>query len=470
MRCKILVIAVVCIASAAPAGTLVTIEGKRYEGNLKKTQEGWNVTAADGSVVAVPGNRVKAIELTSVGTNGGAERLASLRRSVEALDDIPKIIERYRRFIEQMRDPSILEEANKDLAGWQERLNKSLVKVGKDWMTVEERKQRTVETIGQVTQARELIKTGRVKDADAALLQVLERDPGNLSAFYLQGVIALRQDKLPDAKRLLTSVQQSLGDHAPTLANLAIINARQKQWTAACNMLEQSLGAAPGVQLLVDNAAELLNALPDDQKKTAAVQKLLRRFTEQDANLQTRMAEKQLYRWGATWVDRPTRDKLAEAEIEVKKRQDDLQGDFDLTQGRITRIDSQIEENNRTMQEIASSSFTRLADGRYVQMPMPSSYYEIERENNKLRSERQEMVKRLEALRDGAKRSTQLLPVPKYTGVLRPIEEDGVPIVIPAGVQIDIPATSQPAAEPGTAPAGDSPPVIIKIGPADAEG
>ncbi len=468
MSVKKLLIGLVFFTSIADAGIIVTIEGRRYEGDLKKTNDGWNVTASDGTVTQVPSNRVKTIELTSSSSIGSMEKLYSLRRSVEAVDDINKIIERYKRFIEQIRDQNTIDEANKDLALWQERLNKSLVKSGKEWITVEQRQERAVESINKIIETRDLIKSGRLVDAGKRLSEIQQIEPGNLSALYLQGVLSMKQEKLGDAKKYFSQVQQSLTDHSPTLMNLAIINARQKQWSLAAGQVELSMVSSPAVQILVDNAAELYNALPDDIKKSAAGQKLSRRFAEQDELLQSRMAEKQLYRWGAKWVDRPTREKLAQAEDEVKKKIDELQVDFDTAQNRISRIDTQISDNLSSMSAMESASYTRLSDGRYIQLPLPSSYYDLERDNSRLKVEKQEKIKYLDSLRDTAKRVRDQLPTPKYSGILHPIEEDGVPIVIPAGVNVDLP-TTQPAEKSPPPTTQSEEKMIIKIGPAEEE-
>ncbi len=453
------------LATLACAGVVVTNDGQRVEGELKKTPDGWRVTLPDGSTKDVASANVKVIELTSSGGGSQMERLQSLRRSVEASEDVPKIIERYRRFIEQAKEKPVIDEALADLNTWQDRQTRGLVKTGKRWMTPAEKKDLAIAIIGRADEARMLIKAAQTRDAQAAVDAILEDDPDNLSALYLQGVLLQKQEKYPEARKSFETVRTAIPDHAPTLHNLAVLSFKQKQWGPACTLLDQALAAAPNVQPLVDAAAELLNALPDDQKKSASAQKLAKRFAEQDQALQKVMLDKQMYRWGAKWVDKSTNDNLIEADRGVKKRLDELQGDFDLTQGRIERNEVEITQNERTLREIEGRSYVRTGDGSYVRVPYPPAYYDIQRDINRLRSERQEMVLRLDSLRDAAKRAQAELPVPKYSGVVSAIGEDGVPIVVPEGVDLSTARPKPPATQP--VPQSPAPPPIIRIGPSN---
>jgi chromosome segregation ATPase len=219
------------------------------------------------------------------------------------------------------------------------------------------------------------------------------------------------------------------------------------------------MAAAPNVQQIVDAAAELLQLVPDNKDDSPATKALAARFAEQDAAVAKQMQNKQMYRWGATWVDKANYDRLAEADKAAKEKIDKLQSDFDLTQNRIAAIETQIRENEATLREIEARSYTRTADGSTIRLPLPQAYYELKNNNAALVGERKEMQARLDTLRTAAKRAVNDFPVPKYTGVLTPIGEDGVPVILPAGVEPPGPA-SRPATKPATVP-----PAVIRIGP-----
>ena len=55
--------------------------------------------------------------------------------------------------------------------------------------------------------------------------------------------------------------------------------------------------AAPVSREILDNVAEALNALPENQRKGPVVAKVVRHFKEQDDDLQKKMAERGLVRW-----------------------------------------------------------------------------------------------------------------------------------------------------------------------------
>lgn len=477
-RClsSLAIIPVLALGVAARGDVIITNDGQRIEGEIKRVSDGWQVTPADGKPVVISGTKIKSIELSNATMNGGGrsiEGLQSLRRSVEHSTDIDKIIERYATFIEQAKDEQIKAEAKKDLAVWADRRDRKLIKVGRRWVTAEEQRQIAIVTLQKIEDARQLIKTGKSKDAEKLLAGILADEPANVSALYLSGVVRAKDGNYAEAKKQFAALQQVIPDHPPTLLNLAVIQMRQKQWGPAAAAMEQALAAAPNVQFLIDQSAELANLLPEDQQKTPAAQKLARRFAEQDAKLQTTMLKRDMYRWGATWVDKATYDKLLAVEVEVKKKLAELEGDFTLTQNRITAIDQQVADNQRSMRDIEQRSYTRTADGTLIRVPYPSAYYDMQREVTRLRGERGEMSARLDTLRAAAKKVQADYPVPKYTGVLRMIEEDGVPILMPEEpAPPKNPAALPPLAPPATLPspatqpsATDSPPPIIRIGP-----
>src|SRR5438552_3360847 len=115
----LLVVLVLC----TPAfGDVVHLkDGSRLDGDVKKGSAGYVVTLSDGKVQVVAPDQVKSIELAATpgSPDAAKEKLASLRRSVEYLDDVKKIIEKYQRFIEQNAGTSIETDARKDLATWQ---------------------------------------------------------------------------------------------------------------------------------------------------------------------------------------------------------------------------------------------------------------------------------------------------------------------------------------------------------------
>jgi hypothetical protein len=127
---------IVCLLAllATPLGAEVVhlTDGTSLEGDLRRVSDGWLVTSADGKTTVVTAAQVKSIELRKTGgsTDAADLGLGSLRRAVANQSDINRIIERYQGFIAHNPGAPAATEAEQDLAIWQDRLDKGLVKAG----------------------------------------------------------------------------------------------------------------------------------------------------------------------------------------------------------------------------------------------------------------------------------------------------------------------------------------------------
>jgi len=427
-------------------------DGTRLEGDVKRGRDGLVVTDAKGKVTVVAPERVKSIEVkptAKAGADAGAEKLFSLRRSVENVGSVGDVIERYKRFIEQNTGTPIAKEAEKDLAVWQERLAKKLVKVGGKWLTPEEMTAMRDQSFAVASEARELIKDGRIKEAEAVLAKALAVDPANASAQYLRGVLEFRAGRMPAARKAFEAVDDQVPNHAPTLNNLAVVLSRQNQHAASLGMYDKAMEAAPMDRDILNNVAEALYALPDESKKAQIVQRAAKRFIEQDAAMQEEMRKVGQYRWGSTWVDQSKLDELKEAEGKVKGRLDQLATEFDAAQARVQTLNQEIDANVREMRRLESRRYSTI-DGRPTQANLPARYYDLEADNEKLADERKQQEAKLQQLRAAAKEVQKQFPTPKYTGTQKVIETEGTPAVFPG-------ETREPATQPGAANAATAP-------------
>ncbi|HEY8665236.1 MAG TPA: tetratricopeptide repeat protein [Tepidisphaeraceae bacterium] len=449
-KCIILVLLMAC---GAMADTVVLTDGSSMQGDVKRMGEEYRVTDAAGKVTMVPADKVRSLEMgkaVASDPDKAVESLFSLRRSLEAIGDVKLALERYGKFLEQYGKTPAAEEARKDMAAWQERMDQGLVKYGASWVTPAERGQLQEKSRAVVEQARGLMKEGRLKDADALLVQVLADDPRNVPALYLRGVLQFRQEQLPGARKNFEGVIASLPDHAATLNNLAVILWRQNQVGGALSYYDQAMVAAPNRREILDNVAEALNALPGEYKDSSTLKRILRHFTEQDKALQEAMARTGYYRWGGTWVNQKQLDELKAVEKEIKGQLDGLAKDFDDAKAKIEKIEDDIAANNRAIAQIEATSKYRLPDGSTAQAAYPPSYYQMKRDNDQLAQKRAGEIRKLDQLRAQAKAVQQKFPVPKFTGVQRVIESEGTPVMPPAKGEAP---TSRPATRPTAASA-----------------
>lgn len=434
------------IWSSVLGDVIIRRDGTRLEGSIKKIESGWQVTSADGKVTQVPASDVKSIELGSraPATQAASADLASLRRSVEALNDLGQIIERYERFIGITKDPTIVEEAKKDLAAWQDRQARGLVKQGGNWVTPEEADKLREGALGLAENAREMLRLGRIGEAESAIQQALAADPANPAALYLRGVMLYRADKLVDSRKAFESSNAGVPSHAPILNNLAVILWRQNAQGGALNFYDQAMQAQPVNKFILDNVAEALGTMPEDMRKGQATQRVVRRFTEQDTILQKQLAPQGWYRWGSTWVDQKQLDELKAAEKEINDKVAKLDEEYKNNERRLVEIDERIASNERAMWDLESRSVWRDRDGKIHRYPLPSYYYDLKRENENLRIEQQSIQRRFGELREAARRTRQQLPAPRFTGVMQIVGVEGTPLLAP------------PAAPPATAPSETS--------------
>jgi Flp pilus assembly protein TadD len=427
------------LAGAASAGVIVLKDDTRLEGDVKRTPDGWTITTTDGSVQNVAPDAVKSIELGSSQKSGqSAEGLASLRRSVEALGDINQIIDRYQHFIANAKDAQVLADAQSDLSTWQQRKDQGLIKHGNKWIAPEDAATLAANASAAAEQSRDLIRQNRMKDADALLQQALSDDPTNPSVLYLRGVVLFRQEKLVDARKSFEGANTTEPGNAPTLNNLAVVLWRQNQQPGAMNFYDQAMLASPVNKFILDNVAEALGTMPDDLKKSPAVARALRRFTEQDTLLQQQMAAQGQYRWGSTWVDQKKLDELKIAEKQVHEKMAAMQNDFDQTKARITELDSEMQQNQQIMNDLQVTAVVRDAKGNIIYAPLPQSYYDLQAKNNQLKSEQDSLRSKMASLQDQAKHIQQDIPVPQFTGVQQIVGVEGMPQM----------STTQPTSQP----------------------
>ena len=426
----------------ASGDVLYLNDGSTLVGDIKFVNEGerrgYRVTDADGAERFVPQEDVQRIVMgrnepaaTRPGTFREQGRLDSLRRSVQNLTDLPAIIGKYENFLQQVEDGPVADEAKKELAIWSDRLDRGLVKLGGEWVTTEERDRRLAASLGTVNEVRLTLKSGDTKTAKTmaeALLDTPSTAPGG---HYLLGVMALQEDDVQTARRHFEAVRNVQPDHAPTLANLAVVQTRINRADRAMWFLLQAMRGAPGNEIILNNTLEALQMLGGDSRDDRNAQQANTLFERQDEDLRARKAEEGLFRWGSTWVDQAELDRLKAIQAEIDEVVAVLKRRYDSVVVEVQRIEERISANQTYMQRLESSRHARDAEGNVITLPLPPEYYAAERENQQLWAERQRLVDEGARLEQQATAERQKMPRPPYSGELTPIDEDGVPVTLP---------------------------------------
>lgn len=441
----------------ASADVLHLKDGTSLEGDVKRNNDGWVVISNAGKMTYVTPEQLKSIQMTpATNPSAATERLTSLRRSVDNMTDLKLIIDRYTRFLDTAGDDNIKAIAEEDLAKWKQRQQQGMVKLGTQWIAPSEKARVQEEALGLANQGREYVKQGRLKEADPLLQQAIAVDPGCASAHYLRGLVLLRQDQFPAARKHFEATLQLVPDHVPTLNNLAITISRQNQVVASLNPYDRAMMAAPGDRWVLTNVAEVLESLPDEARRSDIARKVQRRFDEQIVQLEATLANEGLYRWGATWVNADELQRLRAIEQEHKAKLDAMAVDYDALQAGVTRIDQQILDNQATMRRIEAESVRYDFDGRPVRLAYPPVYYELQRDNQRMTNQRAGEIRKMEQLRTAARTLQRQLPTPKFTGTQQVMGIEGTPLVAiehSANTPATQPAVSiQPAPAPATQP------------------
>lgn len=441
-------------SSVALGDTLILNDGRRLEGDLKRDGDNWIVTDAKGQTSHIPGSDVKSIEAARRTSDADAakQKLAFMRRFADTQADPAAVVAMYDEFLTQYPDSAQVSDARADLVVWRQRMDQHMTRIGAKWFSPTELAAWDEQATARLEQARGMVKDGRLKEALQVLDPVLADDPGNAGALYLKGVVLYRQDQIASARKCFEAVAAAVPDHAPTLNNLAVILWKQKQEVGAMGLLDRAMVALPANQRIVDNVAEVLNDVPRDAQNAAITKRLAARFQEQEPLVEQTLLAGGWYRWGSTWVTKEQYTRLREIEQQIRGELDQLARDYDASESLIQRMTDDIDANTRTMNRIEVDSVARDSQGNLVRLPYPNSYYDMRRDIDRLTSRRRAEIERLDSLRQQAERVRAKLTVRPYSGILRIMEQDAMPLVLRSVGKVNLPAQQAPAAVPAIAP------------------
>lgn len=450
-------VATLLLAGSAGFADVVHLnDGSTVEGTIKRARDGYVVTDAAGKTTLIPDADVKSVELKKTTTPNAAEdRLASLRRAVTNLDDIRQIIDRYKSFVAQAKGTPAGKEAEQDLAGWQAKLDKHMVKAGKEWVTSEQFEQFVAASRDAAARALPLLAAGQTKEATAIVDQGLAVTPNSPELLYLKGVLLYRQSQWVASRNAFQAAAAQRPDHGPTHNNVGVIlwKTRPKEPMPALVEFDKAMLALPQNQVILDNVAEVLHALPDAFRKNDVTKRAVDHFNAQDAALQRQMAQQGLFRWGSKWIDQQEYAGIQAQEKEVKDKLGAMQKEFDANNARLVQIERAIQDDQVLLNTMQQQSFmTDPRTGNAVQLPLPQRYYDVQRDQGQLESERALKQRQQVDLQREVTTQQQRLPQPRYGGLTKAFDVEGYPGAksAPGTPTNGVPAT---APSPTTAPA-----------------
>lgn len=93
--------------------------------------------------------------------------------------------------------------------------------------------------------AKDMFSVDKFEEAEKSLIRVLRKKPENFDARYLMALVALRQNKLIDAKVVIEGLLEDHGDHEGVLLLAAGLYAMTQQYAKAMTTLDKALKVAP---------------------------------------------------------------------------------------------------------------------------------------------------------------------------------------------------------------------------------
>ncbi|MEM1011568.1 MAG: tetratricopeptide repeat protein [Planctomycetota bacterium] len=436
-----ILLATLLLAGVTSGDVLVLDDGSNLAGEVERVREPGRdgyVVKADGKERFVPIERVvrhvvgrDTIDDADDAASLDAQRLASLRRVVQRLDDPAMAVAKYEEFLKTALLPDVVFEASRERDTWQRRVDQGLIRHGDAWLTPAERDADVQAALGRVDLARQAV---AIEDAQARVLveSLLGHPTTDVSGRYLQGVLDLSAGQLASARQHFASVRDDVPDHAPTLLNLAFIQAELGRPERAAVFAADAAEAAPETRVTLDNLHELLAMLSADQLQQRHARRAVRLLDRYEPALRAIQAERGLSRWGSDWIDQATADQFAAERAELQAEFDTLKEQFDELVGDIDLNARRIADNERFLERIERNSVARDASGNLVRVPLPESYYDVQRENQQLQRDQARLRTEADALDQQGAALRAKMPQPTYRGRLFSVGAEGVPVILPA--------------------------------------
>jgi tetratricopeptide (TPR) repeat protein len=434
------ILVLACAASPALGDIIEARDGHVVVGKLTHHGAFWVVTGAAGAVTVVADDDVRSIELTTrppTDPTEAARRLASLRRGVAALDDPARAVDRYQRFIAVGADPATLATARADLALWQDRLDRHLVRLGNGWVAPATREQAMAAAMANVEAARQAVKQGQLPRAEPLLLAALTADPQNASAEYLLGLIRAERGEPAAAGRAFAAADGLVPNHPATLNNLAVVLWQQRQFLPALARYEQAMAAAPDDARVLGNVAAALAGLPPALAPNPAVVRVRAQFQVLDRQMTVVMTGRGLHRFGADWLTDEQMSQVAVLQQRDRQQLDALSADFAKQQDAVRQTDLQIAEAEQQIARTAGTGaigpYLASYDGYAGRGRTSTVVYELSNDEEQLQQRRAAQVAVLDGLqRQAAALARRIAGQVDGPSVQRLAGPEGTPLRVPS--------------------------------------
>jgi len=189
------------------------------------------------------------------------QAMDAVERDAERCRTAAEAVALYETFLAQPSLPTgVKAAARARLAQWKESADKGLVRLGKKWVTPEERQQATDEADQLIERALELIAVRNYPEVRLLLQRASSADPDGIRADFLLGMLntPLVANHAPTAKRHFATALLRQPGHISLLNNLALTEVRNRNYGVAVAHWEEALKRASKLPEVTHNLGRLI--------------------------------------------------------------------------------------------------------------------------------------------------------------------------------------------------------------------
>ncbi|HVX85972.1 MAG TPA: tetratricopeptide repeat protein [Phycisphaerae bacterium] len=346
-----------------------TTDGHKYTGTMQRVGAQMVIKTSDGKTVSVSPSAIAKVTLTDSLTP--AEAAASEWKRVQALaakaPSLEGVVKLEQDFLAKYPDAPASAEAKASLDAHQKLVGKGAVKFRGEWMTPDMMQEKQQGWEKEAEPALTAYKAGRLDDARKAAASILEAHAENPVALAVSGLASYRLNDLAKARAALTKLASVDPSNVIALNDLGVISSDQHNVAEAMNFYARAIEAKPGNRQVLDNAVAAMGAYTGS-KENDVYKNLARVYGAAEADMETEMAKRGLYRFGSTWVPTEVKSKVGNDRQQIQTKMAQLDAQFAVAKQSLDHLDQQLasvqQQYDQTVTNLQSLNMTNVGTTR----------------------------------------------------------------------------------------------------------
>ncbi|HVS73758.1 MAG TPA: tetratricopeptide repeat protein [Phycisphaerae bacterium] len=342
-----------------------TTDGHKYTGTMERVGDQMVIKTSDGKTIRVSPSAIGKVTLTDSLTP--AEAAASEWKRVQALaakaPTLEKVVKLEEDFVSKHPDAPVSKEARASLEEHQKLVGQGAVKFRGAWMTPEMMQEKEQAWEKEAGPALAAYKAGRLDDARKAAASILGEHGENPVALAVSGLASYRLNDLAKARAAFVKLASVDPTNVIALNNLGVISSNQHNVAEAMNFYAKAIEAKPGNRQVLDNAVAAMAAYTGS-KENDVYKNLARVYGAAEADMETEMAKRGLYRFGSTWVPTEVKSKLGNDRQQIQTKMAQLDAQFAVAKQSLDHLDQQLasvqQQYDQTAANLATLNTTNL--------------------------------------------------------------------------------------------------------------